>query len=100
MEKKFTREYLRDDLDLPSHEGDKDEKRTVIENEITGTRRWSTDYRLIFQLADQPKDEAWMVFYSCGSTESQDESPWEFEDQVDATLVHPVEKTVTVWAAK
>ena len=92
MKKTFTREELLE-LGLP-HECDGGK---IISNEITGQRRWSTEYSLIFQLAGQAENEAWATSYSAGSTEEQDESPWEYEKEVDCWLVHKTEKTVTVW---
>ena len=92
--KKFPAKELLD-LGLP---GDHDpEEVTVISDTITGHRRWSVDHALIFRLPDQPPGEAWMVDYSVGATESQDEGPWEGETEVKATLVREVEKLVKVW---
>lgn len=70
----------------------------IISDEISGTRRWSTDHHLIVQFADQMgTDDAWLFWYSVGSTEQQDERPWEYEDETTAQLVHRTTKTVEVW---
>lgn len=62
----------------------------IIENEIIDTSRWSTHYRLIFK-----KDyKYYQTFYSQGATESQDERPWEYEDEVECVEVEPYEKMV------
>lgn len=92
MEKTFTREELLD-LGLPGEcDGGK-----IISDTITGQRRWSTTHELIFQLKGQAEDEAWATSYSVGSTERQDERPWEDEEEVTCSLVRRTEKTVTVW---
>lgn len=88
-----------DELDLPRRPG-KYENCTVIEDEIYDTRRWSIEHALIFQLPDQPEDEAWSVCYSHGATEMQEQGPWDDEEEVEATLMKLVEKTVNVWETK
>lgn len=93
---KFEREYLKE-LGLPYEIDEADGK--IISTEIDGTRRWSTDYSLIFWLTGMPENQAWLVGFSRGSTECQDEKPWEYEEQVNATLVHKVKKIVSVWEA-
>ena len=96
----FSKEQLDEDFDLPRRPGkERYGGCRVISDEICGQRRWSTDYCLIFQLDDQPADEAWCVYYSCGSTESQCECPWEYEDEIEATLVRKTKKIVEVWEA-
>lgn len=92
MEKTFTREELLD-LGLPySCDGGK-----IISRTILGQRRWVTEYELVFQLAGQPDNEAWRCYYDKGSTEQQEQRPWEDETTVECSLVHKTEKTVTVW---
>ena len=62
----------------------------IVVNEIIDTSRWSNHYRLIFK-----KDyKYYQTFYSSGATESQDESPWEYEDKVKCVEVEPYEKMV------
>lgn len=94
----FTREYLKNELLLPDGPHDAPRHgRIVISNEITDHSRWSVSYTMIFRLVDQPENEAWMVDYSVGATETQDEEPWENEDTVSAMLVRQVERVVKVW---
>jgi len=72
----------------------------IISVRIVGKRRWSIDHELIFQFADQPKDEAWRVYYSTGATEMQSERAWGYEsdnEDVAATLVVARERTVKIW---
>lgn len=96
MKKKFTSEELKDaGLPYEAPEGGE-----IISREITDTSRWSIHYSLIFRFADMAPGEAWEVSYSKGATETQDERPWEYEREVEATLVHQVEKVVKVWEPK
>lgn len=94
--KKFSRDYLTEELGLPN---DPDtNKVTILSDEITGHRRWSVDHTLIFRLADQPIGEAWRTGYSVGATESQDEGPWEhYGEEIAAVLVRETEKTIKVY---
>lgn len=64
-----------------------------VKDEITGKRRWSLDYELIFK--EKATEKFYSVGYSVGATEQQDESPFEYEaDNVEVIEVRPVEKTV------
>jgi hypothetical protein len=93
--KRFAKTYLVE-LGLPwDCEGGE-----VIEDKIEDQRRWSTDHGLIFRLPGQAEGEAWETGYSVGSTECQEERPWDGQDEVECTLVHAVQKTVTVWEPK
>ncbi len=94
----FTRDELVGEYDLPRRSGTAPAGGcTVISDEIDDTTRWSVLHTLTFRLADQPECAAWSVGYSVGATEQQDESPWEHEPEVTATLMRAVAKTVTVW---
>lgn len=66
----------------------------VIENEHVGRSRWTIQYELIFE-----KDgKFYSTVYSVGATESQDESPWEYDgDEIECTEVCKVTKTIEVW---
>lgn len=97
MKKRFPKGELVS-LGLPYDDGV--EGVTVLETVITGTSRWSIHKRVTFRLPGQSNDEAWQAKYSVGATESQDEGPWEYQDEVECTLVHLVEKTVKAWEAK
>ena len=77
---------LWDDVDPPEFK--------IIREEITGTRRWSTDYELIIQRISDGK--FFKDYFSRGSTENQDESPWEY-NKPNFTEVFPVEKTVIAY---
>lgn len=83
---KFKKDFLINDLDLPMN---------AIEEKIIDQRRWSTVYEIIFE----HEGKFYETSYSCGSTESQDERPWEYDgDEIECTEVHKVEKVIKVWA--
>ena len=84
---KLHRDYLKNELDLPY---------TAIKDTITDTRRWSVDHEIIF-LHD---GKYWQTHYSVGATEQQDESPWEYDTEVECTEVELKEVTVTKWVTK
>lgn len=83
---KFKREFLTDELELPST------KKCVLK-EIVGHSRWSVVYRIIFEY----QSKFYENFYSVGATEQQDEGPWEYEEEVECMEVHQVEKLKKVW---
>lgn len=90
--KKFNTRFLLDELEVlyrksPHH----------VSDTINDVSRWSVSHTIIFRTPDQPEDEAWEAYYSVGATECQEESPWEHETEVEATLVKKVTKVVTVW---
>jgi hypothetical protein len=83
----FTKEEMLDILDDGSD---------VVLNESVDKTRWSIIHRLIFK-----KDgKLYETHYSVGATESQDESPWEYDKTVDCTEVEPYEKTITEYRIK
>lgn len=94
----FTREQLTEEFELPWN--NKSDKCTIISNDIVDQTRWSVIHDLIFQLPDQSTDEAWMVSYSVGATECQDESPWEYEEEITAHLVVHREVSEMKWILK
>ena len=61
-----------------------------IEDQQTGTGRWSAYHTMIFR----HDGELWQTTYSRGLTESQDEEPWEYDEPI-AYRVEPYEVTVT-----
>lgn len=82
MVKVFDKSYLVNELDLPW---------SAEEDRVIDTRRWSTDHEIVFKDND---GKFYQTCYSIGSTEIQDEKPWEYEDQVKCVEV--VRKPVTV----
>lgn len=93
MKMTFKRDDLLD-MGLPHHapEGGR-----IISDEVIETTRWSIVYALIVHFPDQAEDEAWEMVYSVGATECQDESPWQDEEEVEATLVKEREVLVKKW---
>jgi hypothetical protein len=92
--KKFKRDFLVDTLGLPY---DEDKKLVeILVQDICDQSRWSTHYRLIFKL----DGECYETFYSEGSTEMQEEDPWEYEDEVECTIVEPVEVKIIQYLPK
>ena len=83
---KFSKEYLKNNLDLPY---------SALEDKIVDTSRWSVHHEIIF--ADQGK--FYKTYYSEGATEMQDERPWEYDNEIECTEVHIIEKLVKVWEA-
>lgn len=69
----------------------------IISDEISEHRRWTVTHRLIVHFPDQPENEAWLMHYSVGATESQDERPWEYDKEVMAVLVREKEVAVKKW---
>lgn len=85
MTKIFPREYLMEELDLPY---------AALEEEIVDQSRWSTFYNIIFRDKD---GKYYSTEYSRGSTECQDESPWEYEHEVECVEVEKRLVTVEQW---
>lgn len=78
----FSKEFLRD-------MGGK-----TIREEIIDRSRWTVTYERIFE----HEGRFYLTYYSVGSTEIQDESPYEYDpDMISCTEVKPVEKVVTVY---
>ncbi len=79
---KFSKEFLQD------------EGGETVEDRIIGQRRWSTDRARVFK----HEGRFYRTTYSVGSTESQDERPYEYEpDEIECVEVFPTPKTITVY---
>ena len=76
---------------------DDHEEWSKVESEIVDTSRWSIMYEGVF--LHIPSDKHYSLSWSVGATEQQDEHPFEYEDEVEATEVVQVEKIVKVWKA-
>src|SRR5690625_3513333 len=75
---------------------DKDFAR-IIYDKVTDTDRWSTHYEQVFSIGDR----FFRTYYSQGSTEMQDEAPYEYEGEwVEVTEVEPKQVTVTKYVPK
>ncbi len=86
------KETVTDLWDLPFG-GNPDEGVSIISDTIEGTRRWSTDHKLIVRIGAK----VYQTSYSRGATEYQDETPWEHDTNVEFIEVVAVEKTIVVW---
>lgn len=83
---KFKKEYLQDLV--------YDEVDGVIKDQITDTSRWSTHHEMVFKY----EDRYYKTYYSVGSTEQQEESPFEYDDdEIECKEVFPIEKTIIVY---
>ena len=69
----------------------------IIYDKITDTGRWSEYHEAVFKLDGQ----FFMTEYSRGSTEMQDESPYEYDGEwIEVPEVVPKEVTVIKYVAK
>ena len=84
MVKTFEKKYLINTLNLPDD---------AISDDIIDKRRWSDVHEIIFK----DNDKYYRAFYTEGSTENCDERAWDFEDEIECTEVHEVEKLIKVW---
>ena len=84
---KLHKDYLRNELDLPYE---------ALLDEITDTSRWSVHHRIVFK----HDDKFYETYYSEGATEMQDESPWEYEEEVECHEVELKEVKVVKWVRK
>ena len=83
-EMKFTKEFLKDSLWKSDAE--------TIYNIITGHGRWSVHHERVFR----HDGKFYLTTYSVGATESQDESPYEYDDdEIECVEVHPIQVEVT-----
>jgi hypothetical protein len=83
--KKFSKDYLVEELDLPCD---------VIEDDIFDTSRWSEHHWIVFKDTDGKHYE---TCYSCGATEMQDEPPWEYDNEVECHEVELKEVVIKKW---
>jgi hypothetical protein len=66
----------------------------VVEDNVVENTRWSVIHEMVFEL----DGKFYETSYSVGSTEYQDESPFEYEpDQIECAEVHEVEKVMKAW---
>ena len=81
---KFEKEFLIDELDLPE---------SAIEDKVVDNSRWSIQHEIIFE----HEGKFYRTHYQVGATESQDEGPWEYDDEIECTEVIQQEVTVMAW---
>ena len=85
---KFSKKYLMQELDLPYE--------NCLVNNIIDTSRWSVIHEIVFE----DKGKFYQTSYSEGATECQDESPWEYEEEVDCIEVELKEQRILKWVPK
>ncbi len=85
---KFTKHFLMEELGLPY-------ENTLVDT-IVETSRWSEFHEIVFA----HDGKFYQTGYSQGLTEMQDESPWEYEDEIDCDEVELKEVTVMKWVKK
>lgn len=81
---KLHKDYLKNELDLPY---------SAIKNDIVDTSRWSINHEIIFA----HDGKFYRTHYSEGATEMQDESPWEYNNEVECTEVELREVKIKKW---
>lgn len=86
MTKKFSRDYLVNELDLPYEDN-------VIYDKIIDTTRWSIVHKIVFE----DNGKFYQTTYMEGATEMQDERPWEYEDEIECVEVELREVTIKKW---
>jgi len=84
----FTKDQLVNEFDLPWNDD------MVKSNDMYETSRWSIHYILVFE----HEGKFWRTTYAVGATESQDEGPWEYDDEVTCIEVEEQERMVKYWA--
>jgi hypothetical protein len=68
-------------------------KAAVLEEKLIDSDRWSLYYSLVFAY----DGKTYQTKYSKGATEYQMEELWEYEDEVECTLVEQKEVLVKQW---
>ena len=86
---KFKKDFLINELDLPYNDD------IIQEDNIIETSRWSEIHEIVFEY----NNKYYKTEYSQGLTEMQDESPWEYEEEVDCVEVELKEVLVKQWVA-
>ena len=81
---KFKTEFLKEELDLPY---------SAVEDKVVDNSRWSIYHKIVFEY----NGKHYSTYYSAGATEMQDESPWEYEEEVECIEVELKEVMVKKW---
>ena len=83
---KFSKDFLLEELD----------EDPILET-IESTGRWTTNYRRVFEF----EGKFYETYYRCGSTEMQDERPYEYaSDEIECSEVFAVPVTVIEYQVK
>lgn len=89
---KVPKDKVVDEWGLP-YDGSDEDQVEVLEDEIMDHTRWSVVHSLIVRIGDK----FYQTSYSRGATESQDERPFEYDDEVEFVQVEQIEKVIKVW---
>jgi len=93
----FKKEILKELLWDEEYEDEKGDEYKTILNEINDTSRWSIHHKHIFSF----KGKYYITYYSVGATEQQDESPYEYDDDmIECDEVEPYEETIIKYRVK
>ena len=84
---KLHKDFLIEELNLPE---------SAISDKHLNSRRWSETREIVFEHGGK----FYSTTYSQRLTEMQDESPWEYEKEVECVEVELIEKTIKVWSPK
>lgn len=68
----------------------------ILDQKIIGNSRWSIYYDIIVKLDDR----FYRATYSVGATEMQDESPWQYEKEIEFREVEPIQVNMTIYVEK
>lgn len=85
-------ETLTETWGLPDVYTQENEFVQVLRNDIYDQFRWTTEYDLVFKVKETGK--IYQTRYRVGSTECQEDRPWDYKDEVTLTEVEPFEKTI------
>lgn len=88
-DRKFDAEVLRDVVWEDSNDY------TVVSDVIISNSSWSEHHEMVFK--EKATGKHYHCKYSQGLTESQDEEPFQDEDEVLCIEVHQVDKVVKAW---
>lgn len=69
----------------------------LVSTELIDTSRWSLIHEVVYE--DLSTGKFYASTYSTGATECQDETPYEYEKEVEMTEVFKKEKTIIVYEA-
>ena len=92
--KTFKKEYLQELV----FEGESTAGLTILSDEQVSSSRWSSHHEMVFR--EEATGKLYEAGYSQGLTESQDESPFEYEDDdVECIEVEAYKVSVTKYRA-
>jgi len=73
---------------------DETDEAKLIESELVDVSRWSIHYRMVFKI----DNKFYSADYRKGATESQDESPFEYDpEEIECEEVFPQARTIIVY---